>query len=243
MPATCPDSACRAALHPIRSSPAIGMRSTQWAHGRVPTARDASPWSGQARQIPTAPHLRTDSDDSRPSVVAEHLKHAIAGLPGPGGAGARNARRHHLVRGQAFGDGFRLLTPLVGQLTPGVATVTKRLGFGVTHHQQHILVILGFFRNLLEARSPWTNAPILNDPAYVPTQRAMTIVSEQRQETPYQSPIASTCASRSRSTLRNLRSEISRNSRSSSCSARSSALSESISVVVSFVARSRLRNA
>ena len=86
-------------------------------------------------------------------VVAEHLKHAIASLPGPGGAGARNARRHHLVRGQAFGDGFRLLTPLVGQLTPGVATVTKRLGFGVTHHQQHILVILGFFRNLLEARS------------------------------------------------------------------------------------------
>ena len=57
------------------------------------------------------------------------------------------------MRGQAFGDGFRLLTPLVGQLTPGVATVTKRLGFGVTHHQQHILVILGFFRNLLEARS------------------------------------------------------------------------------------------
>lgn len=33
-----------------------------------------------------------------------------------------------LCAARPLATGFRLLTPLVGQLTPGVATVTKRLG-------------------------------------------------------------------------------------------------------------------
>jgi hypothetical protein len=86
-------------------------------------------------------------------IVTEHLEHAIACLPCSGGAGASDTRRHHFVRGQAFGDGLRLLASLVGQFAPGIAAVTERFGLGVAHHQQHIFVILGFLRNLLEARS------------------------------------------------------------------------------------------
>ena len=87
-------------------------------------------------------------------IVAEHLEHAIAGLTGAGGAGACDASGHHFERRQSFGHGFGLLTSFVGELTSHVAAVAaERLGFGVGHRQQHILVFLGLFSDLLQARS------------------------------------------------------------------------------------------